>query len=529
METARAVSAPGCIRKTGGPDMILTDSARMKAADFSAIREHGIPSTLLMRNAAAGLCAAVERAPLGPVAILCGSGNNGGDGLCAAAALLNRGREVRVFLVGDPARLTEDATEMLRRLEEAGGKTEPSSGNPEAAAVLSSAAVLVDAMLGTGLNGPLRGAFLDAVRAVNESSGYVIAADMPTGVSSDTGAVYGDAVRADETVTFSLPKIGQYAEPGCVFCGKVTVWDIGIPSSLLAPAGTAVRAVTGDDVSLPSRPKLSHKGSYGRNLILAGSLGYTGAPVLAAEAAQRIGAGLVYLAVPDAIYSITAIKCTETIPHPVPCDEDGLVSWDARAYVRSMLKTCQAALAGPGLGSSYQITSLIEAMIRESEIPLVLDADALNAISSDPGVLREANAPLILTPHPGEFARLGGDTETDRVSAASSFAKDYGCILVLKGHRTVTALPDGSVFLNTTGGPAMAKAGSGDVLAGMITGLLGQGLPPWRAAVTAVYLHGLAGDLCAGELGEYSVTASDILGRIPAAAMTVQNKEDNQS
>ena len=501
--------------------MKLADSAQMKALDAHAIDDLGVPSTLLMRNAAAGLVAAVGRAPAGPVVVLCGSGNNGGDGLCAAAGLLTRGRDVRVFFVSDPARLTPDSREMLRRLEELGGRADLYADAPDAEACVSGAAVVVDAMLGTGLNSPLRGSVLSAVRAVNASRAYVIAADMPTGVSADTGAVLGDAVSADETVTFSLAKIGQFTEPGCTYCGRVTVWDIGIPPEAQEAVSCPVSAVTRRDLTLPVRDPLAHKGSFGRDLILAGSIGYTGAPVMAAEAAQRAGAGLVYLAVPDPIYSIVAIRCTEVMPQPVPCDDEGVVSWNAREYLRGMLRTCQAVLAGPGLGRGYELTSLIELLIRESEIPVVLDADALNAIADDPSVLREAKAPVIITPHPGEFARLGGSTENGRLEGARSFARDYGCIVVLKGHRTVTALPDGRAFLNTTGGPAMAKAGSGDVLAGMITALLGQGMEPWRAAVTAVWLHGQAGDLCAEALGEYSVTASDLIAAISPAMKTL--------
>ena len=497
--------------------MKLADSSQMKALDAHAINVLGIPSTLLMRNAADGLLAAVERAPSGPVVVLCGSGNNGGDGLCAAAGLLIRGRSVRVFFVNDPSRLTTDSREMLRRLEELGGCAEPYSDAQDAESCIAGASVIIDAMLGTGLNSALRGTVLAAVQAVNASPGYVIAADIPTGVSADTGAVLGDAVRADETVTFSLAKIGQFTEPGCTYCGRVTVWDIGIPSAEQDAVECSVSAITNDDLALPVRDPLAHKGSFGRDLILAGSIGYTGAPVMAAEAAQRTGAGLVYLAVPDPIYSIVAIRCTEIMPQPVPCDEDGVVSWNAREYLRSMLKTCQTVLAGPGLGRSYELTSLIELLIRESEIPVVLDADALNAIASDPSVLRTAKAPVIITPHPGEFARLGGSTEHGRLAGALSFARDFGCIVVLQGHRTVTALPDGRAFVNTTGGPAMAKAGSGDVLAGMITALLGQGLAPWKAAVTAVWLHGRAGDLCAEAQGDYSVTASDLIDAISPA------------
>lgn len=503
--------------------MKLTDSAQMKALDKYAIETLKIPSDRLMENAADGLVLAVKRAPAGPVSVLCGSGNNGGDGVCCARKLMRTGRQVRVFLVGKPEKRTPDFLEMQRRLQEAGGIVEdylPDS--PEQADWLNGSAVIVDALLGTGLNAPLRGAMQSAVRAINAAPGFVIAADMPTGVSADTGLIFGEAVRADETLTFTRAKIGQFSEPGCTCCGKVTVWDIGIPREQTDALPCETYAFTAEDAALPRRRQDTHKGDYGRDLILAGSVGYTGAPVMAAEAASRMGAGLVYLGVPDSIYSLTALRCLEVMPMPVPCDEDGLISWQARGFVAEMLEKCSVCLAGPGMGQSYQLQSLIEYMLTNSRIPLVLDADALNALSGRTDILKQANCPVVLTPHPGEFARLGGNTENGRVEAARAFAEEYGVILVLKGHRTVTAMPDGRVFLNTSGGPALAKGGSGDVLAGMVAALLGQGFEPEKAVPAAVYLHGLAGDLCADRLGEYSVTAGDLLAAVGEAVLAVQ-------
>lgn len=502
--------------------MKLANSAQMKAMDGFAIETLKIPSTLLMERAAEGLTQAVLRAKEGNTAVFCGSGNNGGDGVCCAAKLLLKGKRVRLFSVGRPEKRTPDFSEMLRRLRELGGDAEEyNPGDAEQLDYLKSCTVLVDAMLGTGLNAELRGRTLDAVKQINALPAYVIAADIPTGVSADTGRILGDAVRADETVTFTLAKTGQYSDPGSACCGKITVWDIGIPQELVDGLESDTFAVLPEEVSLPRRDPNGHKGDFGRDFILAGSMGYTGAPVMAAEAASRTGAGLVYLGVPDSVYAITAIKCLEVMPSPVPCDEDGLISWDARAYVREMLKKCNVCLAGPGMGQSYQLQSLMELLVGESEIPLILDADALNILAADPKVLKNAKGTVVLTPHPGEFARLGGNTENGRIEAARTFAKEYGVILVLKGHRTVTALPDGRVFLNTTGGPALAKGGSGDVLAGMITSLLGQGFAAEKAVPAAVFLHGLAGDICAERLGEYSVTAADLLAAIPEAIKSV--------
>lgn len=242
---------------------------------------------------------------------------------------------------------------------------------------------------------------------------------------------------------------------------------------------------------------------------------------MAAEAAMRMGAGLVYLGVPDSIYSIEAIRCKEVMPMPLPCDDDGLVSWNAREPVMSMLDKCDVCLAGPGLGTSYQLRYLLEAIIRSKGCRIVLDADGINGIRENIDILKESEMPVILTPHMGEFIGLGGSVEGGKIQGARDFAIKYKCILVLKGHHTVTALPNGDVYVNTTGGPAMAKGGSGDVLAGMITALIGQGMQDYTAAVTAVYLHGLAGDICSEKLGEYSVIASDIIAAIPNAVKTI--------
>ena len=275
-----------------------------------------------------------------------------------------------------------------------------------------------------------------------------------------------------------------------------------------------------NEIKLPARLSDSHKGDYGRCLIIAGSVGYTGAPALAARAASKMGSGLVFLGVPGQIYDIMAVKLSEEMPFPLPDDKHGRLTVNAASEILRRADECDVCLIGPGLGQSEEITGLVTSVILTVKKPVVLDADGLNAIALNPGVLNDAAGTLILTPHPGEFMRLGGGlTSGDRLSDAQMFAHKHGCILVLKGHRTITALPDGTAYVNTTGGPAMAKGGSGDVLAGMIASLIGQKLPVKDAVVTAIYLHGLAGDLCASELGEYSVLASDIIAMIPKAIM----------
>ena len=522
--------------------MKLSNSAQMREIDRYAIDELGISGTILMSNAAEHVAAAaLERLPPdGNVAVFCGTGNNGGDGIGAAACLLDKGVSVRAFLIGSDEKLTSDSIEMFKRFDSLGGALEPFIVSDELTDFLTKCDIIIDAIIGTGLNSDLSGDVLAAVNMINASKACVIAADIPSGVSSDSGAIMGGAVRADVTITFSLAKQGHFVEPGCICRGELRVCDIGIPPDIVDGAVSYVHAVMPEHVELPRRRLDSHKGDYGRCLIIAGSTGYTGAPALSARAASRMGAGLVYLGVPESIYGVMAVKLDEEMPFPLPTDRNGRLAANAAGEILRRAGECDVCLIGPGLGRSPEITELVLSVIRIVKAPVVVDADGLNAVSGYTDVLEKAMHPRILTPHYGEFARLiGGATDaggpsdsdkpggvpppsvTDKLREARLFAKNNRCYLVLKGHRTITASPDGSAYINTTGGPAMAKGGSGDVLAGMIAALIGQKFPPDAAIRTAVYIHGLAGDMCAAELGEYSVTAGDVVDMLPKAAMSI--------
>lgn len=500
--------------------MKILSAASMRKLDRYTINMLGVPSIDLMERASEHIAeAAAEHIRTnGCAAVFCGPGNNGGDGVGAAVSLLRRGVQVRTFLVGSREKMTQDTQTMEQRLNKAGGVLEqyvPSGGAEE---YVYGCDVVIDAMFGIGLNTDLRGDALSAAQLINDTDAFVIAADIPSGVHADTGRVLGDSVCADMTVTFSAAKAGQFTEPGCVLCGQIRVCDIGIPSEIVQAEEPFAEAVIEGEISLPRRRPDSYKGDYGRDLIVAGSTGYTGAPVLAGGAASRMGAGLVYLGVPKEIYEITAVKCSEIMPFPLSCDADGVVDRFAYDVVIKKLSQCSVCLVGPGLGRSEGVTRLVEDILKNSHVPVILDADGINAISGNIDILDEASCPVILTPHEGEFRRIYGEIgEEGRLEAARSFAKRHGCVLVLKGHRTITALPDGSVAINTTGGPALAKGGSGDVLAGMTAALVGQRFPIKDAAVAAVYLHGLAGDIAAEELGEYSVTAEDVIQSISRA------------
>ena len=505
--------------------MKLSTSAQMREIDRYVIEDVGVPGAELMSNAAEHIAlAAIERLTLGgSAAVFCGSGNNGGDGIGAAAFLLDKGVHVRAFIVSDTARLTPDARVMLERLSALGGRLEVYADTVDIVRYLNGCDVIIDAMFGTGLNSDIRGDALAAVGVINDSNSFVISADIASGVDADTGVILSDAVDADMTVTFSMAKPGHFVEPGCTRRGELRIRDIGVPREIIEYAQSETHAVTADDIMLPRRRPDSHKGDYGRCLITAGSVGYTGAPALSARAATKMGAGLVFLGVPETIYSILAVKCDEEMPFPLPADSHGRIAANAASELLHRAADSDAVLLGPGLGRSAEITELVTSVMRISKTPIVLDADGINAISGNPDVLDAATCPIILTPHVGEFVRLTGSAlPGNRLQAARNFATKHGCTVVLKGHRTITALPDGAAYINTTGGPAMAKGGSGDVLAGMITSLVGQRWELRDAVITAVYLHGLAGDMCAERFGEYSVSASDIIAMIPQAVKSIQ-------
>lgn len=507
--------------------MRLSDSGHMRDADNSAIHISGIPSTLLMQNAAGHLARAAEEmmADNRSAVIFCGAGNNGGDGVAAALYLMRRGICVRLLFVENRKKMTEDTAEMVRRLVELGGRLEDfDPDDPGLIKELSATGVIVDAMFGTGLNAPLRGNALLAASLINAAGVPVLSADIPSGVEADTGRVGGEAVKANRTVTFSMAKPGHFVEPGCTYCGEIEIAGIGIPPEYLENASTNNFAVTGEGLFLPARPKLSHKGDYGKLLIVGGCVGYSGAPTLAARAAVRGGAGLVYLGVPGNIFEITAVKNDEAMPFPLYCDADGRLAMSAGPVITEKLASCDALVIGPGLGRSEETAGLLPTVLSGSKQPVVIDADGLWALSKDLSALEKAVKPVILTPHEGEFARLGGVLTGDRLGDARAFSKKHGCVLVLKGHRTLCAFPDGEVYINTTGNPGMAKGGSGDVLAGLIGAFICL-LPLKQAVTTAVWIHGRAGDLCAERYGEYAMTPSDVIEMLPEAMKEITGKD----
>ena len=508
--------------------MKLTTAAQMKELDRQAIEERGIPSLDLMERAAAGVAeAALALLPQRPGkcrgAALCGAGNNGGDGIAAARLLFLKGLKIRAFLVGDYEKLTPDALEETRRLSECGVELERFDPADESQrAWVLGCDVVVDALFGVGLSRPIGEdtPFAAAVDWMNESRAAVVAADIASGLSADTGAVLGRAVRADRTVTFTLPKIGQAVGEGVLLSGEVEVRDIGIPADLVrglvCKAQTVEKEFAG--AALPLRRADGHKGTFGKVLVIGGAVGYTGAPYLAVAAAVRTGCGLVSLGVPAAIWPVEAVKCTSAMPFPLP-DKHGKLSPKAKEEILRRAADCGAVAIGPGLGRGSGVTELVLDLLREIPKPVVLDADGINALAGHMDVLDARQGRItVLTPHDGEFARIGGDLSAgDRLGAARTFAAAHGCILVLKGHRTITAVPSGNALVNTSGSSALAKGGSGDALTGIIASLLAQGASPVQAAAAGVWLHGRAGEKAAGRLTEYGVTPEDVIAALPEA------------
>ncbi len=509
--------------------MKLASSAQMRELDRRAIQERKIPSIDLMERAAAGVTeAALDLLPVQPgkarAAVLCGAGNNGGDGIAAARLLFLKGVRVRVFLTGRYERLTPDALEETRRLSECGVELEPfDPGSQDQAEWIAASHVLVDAIFGVGLSREIApdSAAAAAVRLINQSRGRVVAADIASGVEADTGRVLGCAVKADRTVTFTLPKIGQFAGDGVLCSGWVEVREIGIPSDLVRRTACMVMTVEREYVqeALPPRKPDGHKGDFGKLLIVGGAVGYTGAPYLAASAAVRSGCGLVYLGVPESIWAVEASRCVSAMPFPL-ADGGGKLQRTALPAILEKLEGCDALAIGPGLGRNEDTARLVREILQRTEKPVVLDADGINALEGHIDTLdARRDRVTILTPHDGEFARVGGDLSAGRADAARRFALRHGCTLVLKGHRTVTATQAGTVLVNTTGNSGLAKGGSGDVLTGIIASLLAQGAVPVRAAAGGVWLHGRAGDLAAERLTAYCMTPEAVIREMPEAFM----------
>jgi NAD(P)H-hydrate epimerase len=509
----------------------LATAEEMRRGDRRATERYGVPSLLLMENAGRGAVDVLERV-LGPVArrriaVLCGKGNNGGDGFVVARHLLGRGARVSAWLVGHAGDVRGDARVNLEALQRAGERVAEAPDAPGDAfdrlrAELADADVIVDALLGTGVRGAATGAIAAAIEAVNVAGRPVLSLDVPSGLPSDGEAPAGPVVRARATVTFGLPKVGLLLPEGVARAGRVEIADLGVPRDWLAEGVTTALLEAADvRAALPARPMGAHKGTYGHLLVVAGSVGRTGAAMLACLGALRSGTGLVTCATPASQQPVVAALAPEPMTEPLPETPARTLSGKAVERIVELLARMDAVALGPGLGLEPETQAAVRTLVRDVARPMVVDADALTALAGSLAFCREAAAPRLLTPHPGEAARLLGcgiaEVQADRLASARRLASESGAVVALKGARTVIARPDGHAALNPTGNPGMATGGTGDVLTGMAGGLLAQGIAPHEALAAAVYLHGLAGDLAAATRGEAGLIAGDVADAVPAA------------
>jgi NAD(P)H-hydrate epimerase len=510
--------------------MKVVTVSQMQALDQRTIAEAGVPGHVLMERAGTGVATVLERVG-GPLAgkavtVLCGKGNNGGDGFVIARLLRQKRAKSSVVLLARPADLAGDAKAMYRRFVRAAGRkaVQACPSAERLRSQLQRSDVVVDALLGTGLSTAVTGIYQTAIEAMNTAGRPVMAVDLPSGIHADTGTALGSAVNATWTVTFGVPKLGLYLGAGIDHAGQVHIADIGIPPSYVEAVASRISLITREEVRrlLPRRPISAHKGTFGHAGIVAGSVGKTGAAALTARAALRAGAGLVTVATPTSVNDTLEAKLLEVMTVPMPETKARTLSRSGLDRLILFANARSAIAIGPGLSTHPETVELIHALVPRLEKPSVLDADALNAVAGRLGLLMECKVPPIVTPHPGEMARLEEQAtpqsvNADRIGTATRFARGRRVIVVLKGARTVVAHPDGGVAICATGNPGMATAGTGDALTGMVVGLLAQGLASWDAARAATYLHGLAGDLAAAERGPAGMTAGDLIERIPDA------------
>jgi hydroxyethylthiazole kinase-like uncharacterized protein yjeF len=518
--------------------MILLTAKQMQECDRHTIEDLGIPGVVLMELAGAGVARVCvqslneknKKVQGANIAVVCGSGNNGGDGYVVARHLQNMGANVTTYLLAEPSKLKGDALLNYRCLEMIGGRFidayRPGSLAAQLAGLRQSD-LLVDAIFGTGLTRDLTPFFVEAIQLLDALPCIRVAVDIPSGVDSDTGMIRGAALRADKSVTFAYQKRGHWLYPGRELSGEVSLIDISIPPSTTGRLTGLCRLLTADSLRplLQKRPRTSYKNTFGHLLVVAGAAGMSGAALLSASSALRSGAGLVSIATCG--HSQRALEGR----HPeimVTAGDPGsaFLTQDDVLQIKAQLIGKAAIVLGPGIGQELTTRAFAQRLIEEVTLPMVVDADGLNAASKSMKCLKDAQGPRVLTPHPKEFSRLCGvpvaEIEKDRAAHAERFAKEHNVTLVLKGADTVVASPTGELFINSSGNPGLATAGSGDVLAGIIGAFLAQGLSPLDAARLGVYLHGAAGDEAKKTLGEMSMNASDVTNALPALLRTFE-------
>ena len=514
--------------------MKVATASQMTELDRTAIQYYGIPSLVLMENAGRSCADRILRileekvgAPQeASVAVVCGKGNNGGDGMVIARNLHNRGVYVEVFLLGEMEDLSKDArtqAEILRKLDLEIRVIRDTEGIEDLRIYLEEVHLCVDAILGTGISSPLSGVLREVVEVINLSMATVFAVDIPTGIDATTGRILGEAIRADYTGVLGLLKLGNVLLPGSIHCGETEIYDIGIPSRAVFDAEIKTETLEEQVVKsmLSVRPPDFHKGDAGRVYIVGGSPGMTGAPCLAGMAALRMGAGLVTVVVPASLRPIVEAKQMEVMSAGVPDGGGGHFTPEMIPALMEAISKADFVVVGPGLGLTEGSPAFLKELLPRIKVPFLLDADALNALAGQVESLQTAGATCIVTPHTGEMSRLTSESieaiEASRLDSARHLAEEESVTVILKGARTVVATSKGDIFINMSGNPYMASAGMGDALTGMIAALASQGLSSTDAACAGVFLHGLSADLLVREHPMTPVTATDVIGNIKGA------------
>jgi NAD(P)H-hydrate epimerase len=484
--------------------------------------QYGIPSLVLMENAGRSCTERILRIlqekvgvpEEASVAIVCGRGNNGGDGMVIARHLHNRGVYVEVFLLSEADNLSPDARtqfEIIRKMDVECRIIRDQEGVEDLRTYLEEVHLCVDAILGTGLTSSIQGIVRDVVETINLSLVTVFAVDVPSGIDATSGRILGEAIRADFTGTFGLLKVGQVLLPGSIHCGEIDIYDIGIPSKAVFDAGIKTEVLEERVVKsmVSIRPPDFHKGDAGRVYVIGGSPGMTGAPCLAGQAAMRMGAGLITVAL------------MEVMSTGVPDDGSGYFRKECVPDLLEKISRADFVVLGPGLGMYPGAAEFLADIVPRIRAPFLIDADGLNALAGQVEILRQAAAPCIITPHPGEMSRLTRESieaiEASRIGSAQHFAEEENVTVILKGARTIIATSKGDVFINTTGNPYMASGGMGDALSGMVAALASQGLSPTDAACTGVFLHGLSADILVRRHPMSTVSATDVIENIREA------------
>jgi hydroxyethylthiazole kinase-like uncharacterized protein yjeF len=502
--------------------MKVSRVSEMRNLDRKAIDDFGITQEMLMENAgeAAYFVILKEFGVQGrKFVVFCGAGNNGGDGFVVARKIHSTGGEVRVFFLGERGKLEGAAKKNFDIISRMPIEVSNVQSIEQIKEATSDCDAIVDAIFGTGISREVTGIYKDTIQLINESKKKVFSIDIPSGVNGDTGQVMGSAVRSNYTVTYGLPKIGNMLYPGFELCGKLYVSHISFPPSLYNT--DSIKVQINGPVELPQRDRDTHKGSYGRALFIAGSSNYLGAPYFSALSFLKAGGGLSYLATPKSISPFLASKGSEIVFVPQKETSSESLAIESKEELLEFSKRVSMVIMGPGLSLNKETQELVRELARKIETPLLIDGDGITAIAEEVKLIKERKAETILTPHGGEMSRITkmevSEVNEDKINVLQRTAKELNAIIVLKGAHSLVGYPDESVYINTSGNPGMATAGSGDILTGAIAAMYGLGLPLRDAVRMGVFIHGLSGDLAAREKGEDGITAQDILDYLPSA------------